>query len=808
MEQHFVSGTWHPKHPAMNLSNPYPIGIAFQDDNQSSLMRPLHDLKARLNQTEDLRLIDPNQFLSPFLEIIKSEETTGPATSLALSAVNKFLSYGLIDPTHGNITLTMQNIAYAVTHARFVGTDQASDAVVLMKIVQVLSTIMLSPEGSSLTNEMLCEVMLSCFRICFEPRLNEILRRSAEQALRDMVLLLFMRLPQFVDELQPVDLAKKLKMVANDLAGSKRRKSKHKQSGPINSATEPQVTVSSPTEGSAGEPTSPNMQLLGAPGGGTLRAPTLSTTPLTPAGNIVDMRGKFIETPNSSRAAPEEIVANNNSEADVEDEGVEEGSVNDPDETSAHETPKPSDEEPQSALKEEYVNSVGVRFTQQTSRGVASNGDLVPYGLPCIRELLRFLVTLCNPMDKQNTDVMIHMGLNLLTVALEVGADSIGKYETLMAIVRDDMCRNLFILLNSERLSIFAADLQLCFLLFESLRGHLKFQLAKYLTALCEIIASESPKITYETRELALENVLQLWRIPGFATELYINYDCNLYCNNVFEDLTKLLSKNALSATQSIFTTHILSLDALVTVIELIGRNCTAFQKGATASLGSSKDIRCIITVGIVCFNTISPLSGHSRNNSTVDKIVLDMDATTMGSGNESSTTVEVEHIYNVLNTSNRDRLKSTATSTTGDSVVLTPEQIADLKGKKRVLSQGTELFNTRAEKGIQYLQENGMLSATLDPREVADFLRNNPGLDKKQIGEYVSKRKSVENKILEHFVKSFDFSNMRIDAALRIYLETFRLPGEAPLISLVMEHFSDHWHVREQSYLSNRAGY
>lgn len=202
------------------------------------------------------------------------------------------------------------------------------------------------------------------------------------------------------------------------------------------------------------------------------------------------------------------------------------------------------------------------------------------------------------------------------------------------------------------------------------------------------------------------------------------------------------------------------------------------------------------------------PLAGHSRNNSTVDKIVLDMDATTMtvGSGNESSTTVEVEHIYNVLNTNHRDRLKS-ATTTREEPAVLTPEQIADLKEKKRILSQGTELFNTRAEKGIQYLQENGMLSATLDPREVADFLRNNPSLDKKQIGEYVSKRKSVENKILEHFVKSFDFSNMRIDGALRIYLESFRLPGEAPLISLVMEHFSDHWHVRKCIYWVIIAG-
>lgn len=63
-------------------------------------------------------------------------------------------------------------------------------------------------------------------------------------------------------------------------------------------------------------------------------------------------------------------------------------------------------------------------------------------------------------------------------------------------------------------------------------------------------------------------------------------------------------------------------------------------------------------------------------------------------------------------------------------------------------------------------------------------------------IGDYISKKKNVESKILENFVKSFNFENMRIDCALRQYLETFRLPGEAPLIFLVLEHFADHWHV------------
>jgi golgi-specific brefeldin A-resistance guanine nucleotide exchange factor 1 len=45
---------------------------------------------------EDLKLISPEVFLAPFLEAIRSEDTTGAITSIALSAVNKFLSYGLI----------------------------------------------------------------------------------------------------------------------------------------------------------------------------------------------------------------------------------------------------------------------------------------------------------------------------------------------------------------------------------------------------------------------------------------------------------------------------------------------------------------------------------------------------------------------------------------------------------------------------------------------------------------------------------------------------------------------------------------
>lgn len=44
---------------------------------------------------------------------------------------------------------------------------------------------------------------------------------------------------------------------------------------------------------------------------------------------------------------------------------------------------------------------------------------------------------------------------------------------------------------------------------------------------------------------------------------------------------------------------------------------------------------------------------------------------------------------------------------------------------------------------------------------------------------------------VLDTFVQSFPFEGTRLDDALRMFLETFRLPGEAAEISMVMQHFA-----------------
>jgi brefeldin A-resistance guanine nucleotide exchange factor 1 len=54
---------------------------------------------------------------------------------------------------------------------------------------------------------------------------------------------------------------------------------------------------------------------------------------------------------------------------------------------------------------------------------------------------------------------------------------------------------------------------------------------------------SEQMAITGEVRELLLESLLQFARMPTFMVDLWYNYDCDLTCGDLFEELIQFLSK-------------------------------------------------------------------------------------------------------------------------------------------------------------------------------------------------------------------------------------------------------------------------
>lgn len=184
--------------------------------------------------------------------------------------------------------------------------------------------------------------------------LLELLRRTAEHALKDMVLLLFMRLPQFAEELHQFNI-KKIKMHSSVLEqNSKKRKS-------IPTKLEKTVVPKINTIQSSSQP-----EELLSPNPNQLKAPPLATTPATPGCNIVDMQGRISQTPN-----PQGISENISGELQqlIEEGAVEEiDTLEDVIETET-ELESPEDDLNNKEDEGEYINSMGVRFTPQTGGG-------------------------------------------------------------------------------------------------------------------------------------------------------------------------------------------------------------------------------------------------------------------------------------------------------------------------------------------------------------------------------------------------------------------------------------------------------
>ncbi|XP_072138695.1 Golgi-specific brefeldin A-resistance guanine nucleotide exchange factor 1 isoform X4 [Mobula birostris] len=815
------------------------------DEEQDPLLNSFNHLKEVLNNITELSVIEPNIFLRPFLEVIRSENTTGPITGLALTSVNKFLSYGLIDPNHEGAAEGIENMADAVTHARFVGTDPASDEVVLMKILQVLRTLLLTPVGAHLTNESVCEIMQSCFRICFEMRLSELLRKSAEHTLVDMVQLLFSRLPQFKEEAKSFvgTSMKKLKMRAGGMSDSSKWKKQKKSPRPSRHANKlalasdqqsvpgqvlhssissvPQLLNNHPGEASFLEHSVVSSTI--SSGTTISENPSTLLSPATDSGvefssktaskeDLTDLDQVTPATTPSGEPGEEKMV---DSHSQQESQNV--GRLDEflPKEEKAQSTSVesiPEVLEDRDSLTEisdtasihevhdmDYVNPHGVRFTQSTQKEVSFSGAaLVPYGLPCIRELFRFLISLTNPHDRHNSDVMIHVGLQLLTIALE--SAPIANYTSLLGLVKDELCRHLFQLLIVERLNLYATSLRLCFLLFESMRQHLKFQLEMYLKKLMDLVTSENPKMPYEMKEMALEALVQLWRIPSFTTELYINFDCDFYCCNLFEDLTKLLSKNAFPVSGQLYTTHLLSLEALLTVIDSTEAHCQARVLNNTLQ----QDNKDGSTQTTETSHRKEISNGAERTGVAPVSVPVDAEPSLPHPPTSGHLMAQKMKLGRQLE-ENESVEKTPKKPPRFSSFLPTAQELMEIKSKKKLLITGTEQFNQKPKKGIQFLQEKGLLASPMDTREVAQWLRENPRLDKKMIGEFISDRKSIE--LLDSFVGTFTFQGLRIDEALRSYLEAFRLPGEAPVIHRLLEVFTDHWHkINGSPFCNNDA--
>uniref|UniRef100_A0A672N1P4 Golgi-specific brefeldin A-resistance guanine nucleotide exchange factor 1 n=1 Tax=Sinocyclocheilus grahami TaxID=75366 RepID=A0A672N1P4_SINGR len=451
-------------------------------------------------------------------------------------------------------------MADAVTHARFVGTDPASDEVVLMKILQVLRTLLLTPVGAHLTNESVCEIMQSCFRICFEMRLSELLRKSAEHTLVDMVQLLFSRW-----------------------------------------------------------------------GLGTETCSCCSHNQTEP------------ETKHNRNW----VCLHN-----------------------------------------------GLRFHSQAS----------------LNYLRRFPTT---PSHTYKDSISPH--------------------------------------------------------------------------------ASEKKHYT----------------VIYFYYYLYYFYRRGFTSNRNYEVMLincMFVLQNAFPVSGQLYTTHLLSLEALLTVIDSTEAHCQAkvLNSAAQQDQSESTTVEGDSSVSTITDSTTEAGKYAPSCNGQNAVVSESRNACPPTSGHLMAEKMRLgRQDQEETDTAEKKSLKPHRFN----SCLPDSQELLEIKNKKKLLITGTEQFNQKPKKGIQILQEKGLLSSPMDNNEVAQWLRENPRLDKKMIGEFISDRRNTD--LLDSFVNTFTFQGLRIDEALRLYLEAFRLPGEAPVIHRLLETFTDNWQkVNGNPFQSNDAGF
>ncbi|KAL8471632.1 hypothetical protein ACS0TY_029041 [Phlomoides rotata] len=374
-----------------------------------------------------------------------------------------------------------------------------------------------------------------------------------------------------------------------------------------------------------------------------------------------------------------------------------------------------------------------------------------PYGVPSMVEIFHFLCSLLNVMENiefgpRSNPIAYHedvplFALGLINSAIELGGASFGNHPKLLALIQEELFYNLMQFGLSMSPLILSTVCSIVLNLYHHLRTKLKLQLEVFTTNVLLRIAQSKHGASYQQQEVAMEALIDFCRQPMFVTELYANYDCDISCSNVFEGLANLLSRSAFPVNSPLSAMNTLALDGLIALVQGMAER-------------------------------------------------IEHDSSIAGEA-----TSELEEYSSFWNRRCDDY---------GEPLQWVPF-VHNMKNIKRKLMIGVDHFNRDPKKGLEFLQGSKLLPEKLDPRSVALFFRFTLGLDKSLIGDFLGSHDEFCIQVLHEFARTFDFRDMSLDTALRIFLGTFRLPGESQKIQRVLEAFSESYYEQSSDILVNK---
>ena len=297
------------------------------------------------------------------------------------------------------------------------------------------------------------------------------------------------------------------------------------------------------------------------------------------------------------------------------------------------------------------------------------------------------------------------------------------------------------------------------------------------------------------SQKLTVVNILKRFcEDPRGLVETYLNYDCDRNVDNIFQTIVEDLSKFATSS---------------VTVTSLQEQQ---YEDKHSRYGGSEWQLKSIMPPTL----TADKIATHHENDSEIPKeyaikrAALDSLVETLRSlvnwsqpGRPDASAAHgisdrrpsSDEIRESIDPSFSEPTSRMDTPTIPSTPMLDddPDQLEKEKARKTAMTNAIKVFNYKPKNGIKLLLKEGFIPSD-KPEDIARFLLNEERLDKAQIGEYLGEGDQKNIDTMHAFVDLMDFSKKRFVDALRQFLQSFRLPGEAQKIDRFMLKFANRY--------------
>ncbi|ESW06891.1 hypothetical protein PHAVU_010G085000 [Phaseolus vulgaris] len=348
------------------------------------------------------------------------------------------------------------------------------------------------------------------------------------------------------------------------------------------------------------------------------------------------------------------------------------------------------------------------------------------------------------------------VALELLKILLENAGAVFRTSERFLGAIKQYLCLSLLKNSASTLLIVFQLSCSIFISLVSRFRVGLKAEIGVFFPMIVLRVLENVSQPNFQQKMIVLRFLEKLCVDSQILVDIFINYDCDVNSSNTFERMVNGLLKTAQGVPPGVTTTLLppqeatLKLEAMKSLVAVL------------KSMGNwmNKQLR-----------IPDPRSA---------KKVEALDNSPESGG------------FTMVNGNGEDPPDGSDTQSEVSNDASDVSNIEQRRAYKLELQEGISLFNRRPKKGIEFLINANKVGDS--PEDIAAFLKEASGLNKTLIGDYLGEREELPLKVMHAYVDSFNFQGMEFDEAIRVFLQGFRLPGEAQKIDRIMEKFAERY--------------